>query len=184
MKTTKLILIVVSAWTMWLAPVVPAQAQASVLVVNVDGQTTVTWRDKQVFSGPTEGPVRGLSAGTGAGEYAAAIAGKTVLWENVPGAAEKVKSATVAAANLDRRSRSQGRIAPARAKQAASSGLWVVTTNGLTTVMWNNQQAFVGPTQGLVTGAGKVINGVEHAAVFEGKAVLWENKKDAAKLVR
>jgi hypothetical protein len=184
MNTKKLTIICCTACAAFLAAVTPASAQGNVLVLNVNGQTTVHWRGKQVFAGPTEGPVRGLSAGTDKEEYAAAFDGDVLLWESVPGAAVKVKSAAVAAASLDRRSRSQGRVVPARQKRPVSSGLWVVSTNDLTTVMWNGQQVFVGPTKGPVTAAAKVVSGDEAAAVFEGKVVLWENKKDAAKSLK
>lgn len=161
-----------------------AWAQESVLVVNVNGQTTVTWRGREVYSGPVRGAVRGLTAGTDREEFAAAFTGDTVLWENVPGAAEKVKSAAGAAASFDRRSQTRGRTAPPSARTPPSSGLWVISTNGLTKATWNGRQVYVGPTRGTVTGAARILNGEVHAAVFEDNAVLWENKRGSAKLVK
>jgi membrane-associated protease RseP (regulator of RpoE activity) len=52
-----------------------------------NGQTTVTYKGKQVFSGPTTGAISTQSVIENDKEWAAVFDGKKVLWENVPGAA-------------------------------------------------------------------------------------------------
>jgi hypothetical protein len=61
-------------------------------VRNVNGQTTVTYKGEEVFSGQTTGAVSGRSSSVNGTEYAAAFDGDKVLWENVSGAAEQLKA--------------------------------------------------------------------------------------------
>jgi hypothetical protein len=184
MKIAKLTKILCGFCAAWLVGVSPAGAQLGVSVININGQTTVTWRGQQVFSGPTKGPVSGQSASVGREEYAAALDGNEVLWENTPGAAQKLKSAATAAANLDRKSGARSKAPPSRTKRPQSTGLWVSSADGVTTVKWNGTQVFVGPTKEPVTAKSKTVDGVECVAVFEGTSVLWENQKGAAKRLK
>lgn len=66
-------------------------AAAGISVSTANGLTTVTYKNKQVWSGKTTGRVTGLSKVVNGTEYAAAFAGGKVLWESTPGAAKKVK---------------------------------------------------------------------------------------------
>lgn len=161
-----------------------ALAQPTVLVVNLNGQTTVTWKGQEVFSGATEGPVAGQSIRYMNEDFAVAYAGDTLLWENVPGAAQKIKSAKAASVNLDKKSDKRGKAPPGRLKRAVSTGLWVSSTDGYTRASWNGKQVFAGPTTGAVTGKARTVNGVDYAAVFEDQSALWENEKGAAKLLK
>lgn len=64
---------------------------AGVTVTTVNGVSTVTWKDKAVWTGKTANSVRAQAQTVDGVEYAAAWDGTRVIWENVPGAAEKVK---------------------------------------------------------------------------------------------
>lgn len=73
-------------------PLERAEKHHSSLVVNtVNGQTTVIYNGKEVFSGPTKGKVTSRSVSRNGKNYAAAWDEDTVLWENVPGAAALAK---------------------------------------------------------------------------------------------
>jgi hypothetical protein len=65
---------------------------SGISVNNINGQTTVTWNGEQVFSGPTKGFVSTRCNSVNGTQYAAAFDGNAVIWENVPGAAEKLRS--------------------------------------------------------------------------------------------
>ena len=66
-------------------------AAAGISVSSANGVTTVTYKNKQVWSGKTTGRVAGLSKVVNGTEYAAAFVGDKVIWESAPGAAKKVK---------------------------------------------------------------------------------------------
>lgn len=67
-------------------------AGSGISVKTVNGQTTVTYQGKEVFSGPTSGTVSGRSSSVNGTEVAAAFDGDKVLWESGSGAAEKLKA--------------------------------------------------------------------------------------------
>jgi hypothetical protein len=185
MKTTLLIRIVCGiVGAAWLALPGLASAQARVGLATVNGQTTVNWRGEEVFSGRTEGPVRSLAASVGRDEFAAVLERDTVLWENVPGAAQKAKSALTASAGVEKKSGDRSKVALRRLKPPASTGLCVTTADGLTTVTWEGRQVYVGPTKGHVTAKVKTIVGAAYAAVFEDGKVVWQNEKGAAEKVK
>lgn len=64
---------------------------SSLTVSTVNGQTTVIYNGKEVFSGPTKGKVTSRSVSRNGKNYAAAWEDDRVLWENVPGAAALAK---------------------------------------------------------------------------------------------
>lgn len=64
---------------------------SSLSVSTVNGQTTVNYNGKEVFSGPTKGKVTSRSVSRNGKNYAAAWENDRVLWENVPGAAALAK---------------------------------------------------------------------------------------------
>lgn len=68
-----------------------AAMAASISVTTVNGQTTVTWNGKKVWSGETTGMVTGKASAINGKEYAAAFEGTKVLWESEKGAAGKLK---------------------------------------------------------------------------------------------
>ena len=65
--------------------------QSSLSVSTVNGQTTVLYNGKEVFSGPTKGKVSSRSVSRDGKDFAAAWDGDKVIWENVKGAAEMAK---------------------------------------------------------------------------------------------
>jgi hypothetical protein len=178
MKTSRLTRLVrPGALAALLATGLSALAQSGIHVSTRNGQTTVLWKGQPVFAGPTEGPVRASSVNVNGEEYAAAFAGETVIWENSPGAADKVKAGT------------KGPAAPPKgagkgSQSSARSGVAVSTVNGQTTVTWQGRQVFVGPTRGGVSARSKTVHGKEFAAVFEGEQLLWENVRGAARQVK
>lgn len=147
-------------------------------VVTENGQTTVTYKDRQVFHGRTKGPVTARSANDNGVEYAAALDGDKILWENVPGAAARIKQIDKAkpasAEEMLERLKKQVDAAPA-------ADIRVTSENGQTTVTYKGQQVFNGKTQDKVSAQARNDNGVEHAAAFDGEKVLWENVPGAAK---
>jgi hypothetical protein len=157
-----------------------AVAQSNLSASTVNGKTTVTWKGQEVFSAPTKGPVSSRSVAVNGEEYAAAFAGDTVIWENVPGAAEKVKAATKGAEGAEGKQKRPGK----RGKSSAEAGISVSTANGQTTVTWKGRQVFVGQTKGQVSGKSKSLNGKEFAAAFDGDKVLWESAPGAAQMVK
>ncbi len=66
-------------------------AAAGISVSTANGKTTVTYRNKEVWSGKTTARVTGRSKVVNGTEYVAAFDGEKVIWENIPGAAKKVK---------------------------------------------------------------------------------------------
>lgn len=68
-----------------------AAIAANISVSTVNGQTTVTWNGKRVWSGETTGQVTGKASSINGKEYAAAFEGTKVLWESEKGAAGKLK---------------------------------------------------------------------------------------------
>ena len=173
-----------TACALWLVTAGSGHAQPLVGIVTINGQTAVSWRGEEVFAGPTEGPVRGLSASIGREEFAAALDGNKILWENVPGAAQKVKNALRASAGSEKKSAPGSKVPLRRLTPPTSSGLCISTADGLTTVVWEGKQAFIGPTKGQVTGKVKTGLGTEFAAVFEDGKVLWQSEKGAAERVK
>ena len=80
---------------------VTSSASTGVSVSTVNGQSVVTFNGQQVFSGPTKGHVSSRSSNSNGVEYAAVYDGHTLLWENVPGAAQQLQSAHSAPAAPD-----------------------------------------------------------------------------------
>jgi hypothetical protein len=69
-----------------------ADSSASISVKTENGQTTVTYNGKDVFTGATKGMVTAKASSENGTEYAAAFDDEKVIWENVPGAAKHVKN--------------------------------------------------------------------------------------------
>ncbi|MBM3878081.1 MAG: hypothetical protein FJ386_15445 [Verrucomicrobia bacterium] len=67
------------------------RASSGISVSNRNGDVTVTWKGKVVFTGKAAGRVSAKSSNENGTEFAAAFDGDKVLWENVPGAGEKLK---------------------------------------------------------------------------------------------
>lgn len=61
-----------------------------------------------------------------------------------------------------------------------TSGLQVNNHNGKTVVLYDGREVWSGTATGTPIGRSSNINGVKHAAVFDGERVLWENAKSAA----
>ena len=68
------------------------RVSSGISVTNRNGDVTVTWKGKVVFTGKAAGRVTAKSANENGTEFAAAYDGDKVLWENVPGAGEKLKN--------------------------------------------------------------------------------------------
>ena len=66
-------------------------AAAGISVSTRNGQTTIVYKGKEVWTGKTSGKVTGKAKAVNDKEYAAAYDGNKVIWENVPGAAAHLK---------------------------------------------------------------------------------------------
>jgi hypothetical protein len=66
-------------------------AAAAIEVKTENGKSTVTYKGKAVWSGKGKAAVTAQARTVEGKEYAAAFDGQKVLWENVKGAAKKVK---------------------------------------------------------------------------------------------
>lgn len=80
---------------------VSSSASTGVHVTTSNGQAVVTFNGKEVYAGPAKGQVSSLSRNNNGVEYAAAFDGDTLLWENVPGAAQQLQAAPLAPTGLD-----------------------------------------------------------------------------------
>ncbi len=68
-------------------------ALASELKVSTEnGITTIVYNGKNVFKGATKGKVSGKAVNDNGTELAAAFDDDRVIWENVTGAAERIKA--------------------------------------------------------------------------------------------
>lgn len=56
-----------------------------------------------------------------------------------------------------------------------AADLRVTTENGVTTIVYNGQQVFMGNTSGKVSAKSASDNGVELAAAYDDGRVIWEN---------
>ncbi len=66
-------------------------AALGVVATTTNGKTTITYQGKVVWTGATKGKVSTNSKTIKGEQYLAAYDGDKVLWENVPGAAAKLK---------------------------------------------------------------------------------------------
>ena len=69
---------------------VEKRASSGISVTNRNGDVTVTWKGKVVFTGKATGRVSGKSSNENGVEFAAAFDANRLLWENVPGAGAKL----------------------------------------------------------------------------------------------
>jgi hypothetical protein len=69
----------------------PALA-AELKVSTENGITTIVYNGKNVFKGATKGKVSGKAVNDNGTELAAAFDDDRVIWENVTGAAERIKA--------------------------------------------------------------------------------------------
>jgi hypothetical protein len=60
----------------------------------------------------------------------------------------------------------------------------VNSTNGYTTVLFNGKKVFSGKTQGAVLANSEVRDCKAFAAVWDDMAVLWQNREDAATVLK
>jgi hypothetical protein len=67
---------------------------------------------------------------------------------------------------------------------ALAVDLIVRTDNGITTIVYNGQQVFMGPTSGKVSAKAASDNGVELAAAFDDARMVWENVPGAGERLR
>lgn len=65
-----------------------------------------------------------------------------------------------------------------------AADLSVTTVNGVTTVVYNGEQVFMGSTSGTVSSRAGSYDGVELAAAYDGENVIWENVAGAGKFLR
>lgn len=64
---------------------------AAISTRTVNGNTVIIYQGQEYSVGPTQGAVSAKTKSIGGKNYAAAFAGDRVIWENVPGAAQRVK---------------------------------------------------------------------------------------------
>jgi len=69
----------------------PGVGGNSLSVTTTNGLTTVSYKGQTVFQGQTHGSVAARSKSVNGEDSAAVFDGDQVLWENAPGAAERVK---------------------------------------------------------------------------------------------
>jgi hypothetical protein len=62
--------------------------------------------------------------------------------------------------------------------------LRVTTENGVTTIVFNGRQVFMGSTTGPVTAKSATSNGVELAAAYDNGRVIWENVPGAGRYLQ
>jgi membrane-associated protease RseP (regulator of RpoE activity) len=73
-----------------------------------------------------------------------------------------------------------GSSSSASAGRGSSAGISARTENGSTTITYNGEQVFSGPTSGRISTQCISENGSDYAAAFDGDKVLWENKPGSA----
>ncbi len=66
-------------------------AAAGISISTANGKTTITYKGKDVWTGKAKGRVTGKNKVVDGKEYVAAFDGDKVIWENAPGAGQKVK---------------------------------------------------------------------------------------------
>jgi hypothetical protein len=74
-----------------------SSVSTGVSVSSANGQAVVKLNGKEVYSGPAKGKVSSRSSNVDGVEYCAVYDGDTVVWENVPGAAQHLESAATGA---------------------------------------------------------------------------------------
>lgn len=177
---------------------VSTSSSTGVSVSTVNGQTTVLFNGQQVFAGPSRGPVTARSSNVNGVEYAAVYDGNTVIWENVPGAAQQLKSTNVrqkqaTAKHVVRQVKPGGSAGGGAAGGGggsaggglgSSASISVKSINGDTVVVYQGREIKVGQTSGRVAAKVKSVNGTEYAAAFDGDRVIWENVPGAADKLR
>lgn len=65
-----------------------------------------------------------------------------------------------------------------------AADLRVSTVDGVTTVVFNGRQVFMGSTSGTVSSKAGSSNGIELAAVYDDDRVIWENVPGAGQYLR
>lgn len=65
--------------------------KTSINTTTVNGETTVVYNGKVVYRGATHGKITTKKKTVDGEEYAAVFDDNNVIWENIPGAAEKLK---------------------------------------------------------------------------------------------
>lgn len=78
-----------------------ASSSTGLSVSTVNGQSVVTLNGKQIYTGPTKGQVSSRSSNINGVDYSAVFDGETLLWENVPGAAQQLQSSGGAPTGID-----------------------------------------------------------------------------------
>jgi hypothetical protein len=69
----------------------PQNSESSISIKTVNGSTVIIYQGREFSVGPTKGSLSVKTKSTQGTDFAAAFEGDRVIWENVPGAAQKVK---------------------------------------------------------------------------------------------
>jgi hypothetical protein len=184
---------------------VVTKSSTTVNVSTINGQSVVTVNGKQVYTGPVKGQVSTRSRNVNGVEYAAAFDGDTVLWENVPGAAQKLAAEGVEPGLPDHAriielhqqsakgqaggkggAHGSGKSSGTSSSSSTSTAgnVTVRTVNGDSVVVYQGKEIPLGQTKGALVVKSKNLHGVEYSAVLEGDKVIWENIPGAADKVR
>lgn len=139
----------------------------SISTSSTNGETIVKWNGKEVFRDKVDGGVKSKASDADGKEMAAVVSkdGK-VLWESEAGAAAALDLIELPEDLL-----------------ADNKGIKVQSSDGETIVTFRGKQVWKGKAKNKVAGKVKEVGGVTYAAAFDGKKVLWENVRGAAKRV-
>ncbi|MBI2191042.1 MAG: tetratricopeptide repeat protein [Planctomycetes bacterium] len=138
-----------------------------------NGLAKVTYKGHEVWKGPATQQFFTTQALIHGRLMAAAFDGEKVLWENLPGAGQKLKEhlgemPPIDWAHLD----------------AQGNKLIVQTENNRTTIRHDGKEVWKGQTRGRISAWERNINGEDFAAVFDGDELIWENVPGAAQKVK
>ena len=70
---------------------VPQPSESTISIKTVNGSTVIVYQGREFSVGPTKGSLSAKSKSIQGEDFAAAFEDDRVIWENVPGAAQKVK---------------------------------------------------------------------------------------------
>ena len=175
-----------------------ASAGANLSVRTENGQSVVTLNGREIYTGPLKAQATSRSIGVNGAEYTAVFDGDKVLWENVPGAAQQVKSGAGCPAGLDHKQfmqehqktvnrmlKKQDELMEAQdVSKSGQAAISTKTVNGTTVIIYQGQEISVGTSHGPVFAKAKSIDGKNYAAAFSNDRVIWENFPGAAQQLK
>ena len=156
--------------TLTLGSVAQNQAASSTISTTTEnGQTTIRFHDRTVWSGPTAGRVSGKTSNINGTEQAAAFEDGKLLWESAPGAARQL--------NDSQGSNNPGalNLSGTALGNANSKGPTLKTVNGESVLYYHGKEINLGKQSAPLSVQSKSINGKEHVVVKGGERIIWES---------